>query len=271
MDASGRPMISLGMKGLIYVELRCRKLNMDVHSSRAPLLPSASWRLVKALNELTDAEGRIAIPGWRQGVRGPGDPDLKLLKGIPVDAERVKKEFGVSELLHGKAGLEALRDLLYEPTCNIAGLKAGYQGEGSKTVLPAEARAKMDLRLVYDQSAERCLKLLRRHLKGRGFGDVEVAVLSKIDPSHTPADAPIAKAAAGAARAVYGQEAVIYPKHHASGPDCLFTKNLGLHSVWTGCAPEAGRAHAPNEFIGLDDYRLGMLYACELIKRFARS
>ncbi len=268
MDPSGRPMISLGMKGLIYVELRCRKLNRDVHSSRAPLLPSASWRLVKALNELTDAEGRISIPGWRQGILGPSDLDLKLLKGTPFDEERVKKEFGVSELLHGKAGLEALRDLLYEPTCNIAGLTAGYQGAGTKTVLPAEARAKMDLRLVYDQNADRCLELLKRHLNARGFADIEVEVLGKIDPSHTPADAPIARAAVNAARAVYGQEPVIYPKHYASGPDYLFTRNLGFHSVWTGCAPEGGRMHAPNEFIGVDDYRLGILYACELINRF---
>jgi len=269
MDPSGRPMISLGMKGLVYVELRCRKLNKDVHSSRAPLLPSAPWRLVKALNELTDAEGRVAIPGWRQGILEPGELDLELLRGIPFDAERMKKDFGVSELLHRKVGLEALRDFLYEPTCNIAGLTAGYQGEGSKTVLPAEARAKVDMRLVYDQSAERCLRLLKQHLKATGFADIEVEVLGKIDPSHTPVDAPIARAAADASEAVYGQKPVIYPKHHASGPDYLFTRNLGLHSVWTGCAPEGGRMHAPNEFIGVDDYRLGILYACELINRFS--
>ncbi len=271
MDPSGRPMISLGMKGLIYVELRCRKLKRDVHSSKASLLPSASWRIVKALNELTDADGRISIPGWREGIVEPSTHDLNLLREIPFDEDRIKAEFGVSDFLHGKSGFQALRDFLYEPTCNIAGLIAGYQGEGSKTVLPAEARAKLDLRLVYDQDADRCLSLLREHLKSRGFGDVEVSVFGKINPSHTPSDAPIARAAAEAATAVYREKPVIYPKHHASGPDCLFTKNLGLHSVWTGCAPGNGRAHAPNEFIGLEDFRLGILYACELISRFAQN
>ncbi len=270
LDPSGRPMITLGMKGLIYVELRCRKGRTDLHSSKAALVPSAAWRLVDALCTLRDEDGRIAIPGWEEGKLEPTDEDMELMAKIPFDEEKTQEELGVSEFLRDAHGMEALRGYLYDPTCNIAGLTSGYQGEGSKTVLPAEARAKLDMRLVYDQDPGRCVQLLRSHLAGKGFSDVEVVLLGSAEPSHTPIDAPIARAAARAAEAVYEVEPVIYPKHHASGPDYLFSKTLGLHSIWTGCAPAFGNAHGPNEFIGLEDYRLGILYACELMERFAK-
>ncbi len=268
-DPSGRPMISLGMKGLIYLELESRKADRDAHSSKAALLPSAAWRLMQALNTLRDSHGRISIEGWEEGLVEPGEREMELMRNIPFDEEEVKREYGVSELLNGRHGLDALRGYLYEPTCNIAGLTSGYQGEGSKTVLPSQARAKMDMRLVYDQKADRCIELLRKHLSDNGFQDLEVKCLSKLEPSHTPVDAPIAKAAAAACREVYGQEAVIYPKHHASGPDYLFTKDLGIHSIWTGCPPADGHAHAPNEFIGPEDFRMGIMYACQIMRRFA--
>jgi len=269
LDPSGRPMISLGMKGLLYLELRCRKARADSHSSMAALIPSAAWRLIEALNSLRDEDGRIAIAGWEEGLVQPTKEEEELMTKIPFDEEEMKREFGVDEFIHDRHGLEALRGLLYEPTCNIAGLSSGYEGEGSKTVLPGLAMAKLDLRLVYDQGAQRCLRLFREHLQRKGFGDVEVVPLGTLEPSHTPVSAPVVRAAAKAALSVYGREAVIYPRHHASGPDYLFTKNLGLHSIWTGCSPAFGNAHAPNEFIGIEDFRLGVLYAAELISSFA--
>jgi acetylornithine deacetylase/succinyl-diaminopimelate desuccinylase-like protein len=262
-------MITLGMKGLLYVELKCRIGRADMHSSRAALVQSASWRLVKALDTLRDLDGRIDIPGWSDGKLEPTEQDMELIGKIPFDEEAAKEEMGVDEFLKDAHGVEALRDFLYEPTCNIAGLTAGYQGEGAKTVLPTEASAKLDMRLVYDQDPRRCLKLLREHLSAGGFSDIEVNPLGICEPSHTPADAPIARAAAAAAVEVYGTEPVIYPKHHASGPDYLFSKNLGLHSIWTGCTPAYGNIHAPNEFIGLEDFKLGIRYAAGLIHRFA--
>jgi len=268
MDPSGRPMITLGMKGLLYVQLKCRVGSADMHSSRAALVPSASWRLVRALNTLRDESGRVTVPGWMEGKLEPTGVDMELIKKIPFDEDAAKEEMGVDGFLNDSHGVEALRDFLYEPTCNIAGLTAGYQGEGVKTVLPAEASAKLDMRLVYDQSPRRCLELLRRHLDAGGFSDVEVIPLGICEPSHTPVDAPIARAAATAAREVYGTDPVIYPKHHASGPDYLFSKNLGLHSIWTGCSPAYGNIHAPNEFTGLEDFRLGIRYAVEVINQF---
>jgi acetylornithine deacetylase/succinyl-diaminopimelate desuccinylase-like protein len=269
MDPSGRPLVSLGMKGLVYVQLRCKKTKTDLHSSKAALLPSAAWRLVKALDTIRDDEGRVAIAGWEEGKLEPGEEDVRLMESIPFDEEEIKEGYGVSEFVGGRHGLEALEGYLYDPTCNIAGLTSGYQGEGVKTVMPAEATAKMDFRIVYDQRADRCLQLIKEHLRSKGFPDVEVVLLGSSEPSHTPSNAPVARAAMEAARTVYGRDPVVYPKHYASGPDHLFTNNLSLHSIWTGCAPAHGGGHAPNEFIGLEDYRLGILYACELICRFA--
>ncbi len=271
LDPSGRPMISLGMKGLVYVELRCKKAGTDLHSSKAALVQSAAWRLVEALSSLRDEEGRIAIRGWTEGKLEPTRRDIELMEKIPFDEDSIKEELGVETLLGDAHGMEALKAFLYEPTCNIAGLTSGYQGEGLKTVLPAEARAKLDMRIIYNQDPDRCLRLLRQHLIERGFADIEVVALGTCQPSHTPPDAPVARAAEAAARKVYGKEPVIYPKHHASGPDYLFSKNLGLHSIWTGCPPANANAHAPNEFIGIEDYRLGIVYAAELIREFSRA
>jgi acetylornithine deacetylase/succinyl-diaminopimelate desuccinylase-like protein len=271
LDPSGRPMISLGMKGLVYVELRCRKARADLHSSKAALVPSAAWHLIEALSTLRDDSGRIAVKGWREGKLEPTPRDMELMERIPFDEKAIKEEMGVEGFLGDAHGIEALKAFLYEPTCNIAGLTSGYQGEGLKTVLPAEARAKLDMRIVYDQRPERCLRLLREHFLQRGFGDIDVNLLGSCQPSHTPPDAPVVRSAAAAAQRVYGRDPVIYPKHHASGPDYLFSKNLGLHSIWTGCPPAHANAHAPNEFIGIEDYRLGIVYAAELIRGFSKS
>jgi len=269
LDASGRPTVTLGMKGLLYVELRCRATSRDAHSSMAPILPSAPWRLVCALKTLRGGDGEILIPGWREGLVEPGRRELDMIAKIPWDEGKVREEYGVSAFLRGLSGPALLKQLLYEPTCNIAGLSSGYEGEGSKTVLPSTAMAKLDFRLVYDQDPNRCLSLLRRHLDEHGFADVEIRQLGMLEPSHTDPDAPIARACREAAVDAYGCEAVVYPKNPASGPDYVFTKRLGLDSVWTGCAPAFGGAHSPNEFIGIEDFRRGIVYASRVVELFS--
>ena len=268
LHPSGRPSISLGVKGMLYVELRCRGARTDLHSSQAPIIVNPAWRVVWALNTIKPPGGGIAVKGWYDDVRSPMEEELKLLSEIPFEEEILKKELGVEEFLDGVKGLEALKRLVYEPTANIAGISSGYTGVGSKTVLPCEAMAKIDFRLVVDQDPYRLLKLLRKHLDERGFKDIEIVELGTLLPSRTPPSAPIAQATMKASEKVYGAKPVVYPNSAGSGPDFVFTKILGLHSIWTGCSPPLAKAHAPNEFNTVEHMVKGVLYAAEIMENF---
>ncbi len=267
-DPSGRPSINLGLKGILYVELRCTGAKSDLHSSYAPLVVNPSWRLVWALNTLKNIDERLKIPGWYDGVKSPIPEEAVLIKEIPFDEKRLLEEYGVAGFLRELHGVEALRALVYDPTCTICGFDSGYTGSGSKTVLPRRAMVKLDFRLVYDQNPNDLYEKLKRHLQQNGFGDVEVVKLGALEPSKTPATAPIAKATMKAAEEVYGVRPVVYPNAAGSGPDYLFTKRLGLGSVWTGCSPSFSHAHAPNEFTTVDAFMRGIRYASTIMKEF---
>jgi len=274
LDYKGRPAISLGLKGILSVELRCRTAKTDGHSSLAPLIENPAWRLIEVLKSLKDEGGRILIEGWYDDVKVPTEEDIRLLEEISGEdhersIEELKKHFGVENLLGNVKGLEAVKKLMFEPTCNIAGLCSGYVGPGSKTVLPSEAYAKIDFRLVYDQDPSELFEKLKMHMETGGFKDIEVKLLSILEPSKTPASAPIVKAVKMAAEGTYGVKPQVAPMSPGSGPDYLFTKRLGVHSVWTGCAPPFSNAHAPNEFITREAFLNGILYASSIMEHFA--
>ena len=148
VDSKNRPIIDLGMKGLLYVELTLRESKMDAHSSLAVLIKNPAWRLVEAIKTLRDSSGKILIKDWYKEVQPLTKSDIKILKSFPFDEKEFKKEYGVKKFLGNKTGLEVKKSLVAEPTCNIAGIVSGYYGEGAKTILPAEARVKIDFRLV---------------------------------------------------------------------------------------------------------------------------
>jgi acetylornithine deacetylase/succinyl-diaminopimelate desuccinylase-like protein len=168
-DPTGRPTISLGCKGILYVELRVRSANRDLHSSWGAAVPNAAWRLTAALSILKDLETeRVLIPGFYDRVQAPSSLLLELADREPFDVASYGQLFGTEGVLLGWGGREARRHYLFDPTCTICGLSSGYQGPGGKTVLPAEAMAKLDFRLVPDQSPEEILELLRGYLAAEG-------------------------------------------------------------------------------------------------------
>lgn len=268
LDPSGRPSINLGLKGILYVELRCRGARTDLHSSTAPLVVNPSWRLVWLLNTFKGVDEGIAIEGWYDDVKPPTPEELELVGDIPFDEGQLQREYGITGFLRDLHDKEALKALIYSPTCTVCGFESGYTGPGSKTVLPSRAMVKVDFRLVYDQNPDALFEALKRHVEGHGFGDVEVVKLGTLEPSKTPVTAPIARVVMGAAEEVYGVKPVVYPNSAGSGPDYLFTKRLGLGSVWTGCAPPFSHAHAPNEFITTDAFMTGIRYASAVIQGF---
>ncbi len=269
LHETGRAEIDLGVKGLLYVELRCRKAKRDLHSSYAPIVENPAWRLVWAMSTIKSPDDKILIKGWYDDVESFTPAQSKLVGKIPFRSETFLNDFGIKKFLKADNAREALKRYLTEPTCTICGFQTGYTGPGSKTVLPGSAMLKIDFRLVYNQNPRKQLQLLRDHLHAHGFDDIQIKPLGFLEPSRTNPSAPIAKAAAKAARITYGLEPVIFPRNAASGPDYVFTKRLGMDSIWTGSAPAFARAHAPNEFTTVDYFEAGIRYMAAIMQSYA--
>jgi acetylornithine deacetylase/succinyl-diaminopimelate desuccinylase-like protein len=264
------PIQYLGLRGICYVELSVETAIIDVHSGLGgSIFPNAAWRLVWALSTLKGEDERIKIPGHYDAVKPPSERDRKLLEALPETSEEYKLRYGVDHFLRNLTGGLDLRIAeVFEPTCTICGLASGYQGEGSKTVLPARASAKVDFRLVPDQTPEQVLKSLRAHLDHEGFPDVQIKFLGGEEPARTDPDDPFVALVVEAARLVYAQPMQIVPMSGGSGPSHAFVHNLHLPVVSAGIGHPGSQAHAPNENIRLDLYLKGAKHIVRILKEF---
>ncbi|MDE3113331.1 MAG: M20/M25/M40 family metallo-hydrolase, partial [Chloroflexota bacterium] len=224
------------------------------HSSLATILPNAAWRLVWALSTLKNERDEITVDGLMDHVRTPSRGDLALLDALPFDEAETAKLHGVGGFNRGLTGTPLKVKHFLEPTCTICGLTSGYSGEGSKTVLPAVASAKLDFRLVPDLTPELVEDVLRKHLDRRGFTDVEVEPAHGELPSRWPADTEVARAAVSALRATYGTDPVVYPLMVGSGPMAQVCDALRIPVVGFGSGNAGSANHAPNENIKVSDY-----------------
>jgi len=270
-DRHGRPEVYLGLKGVLSVELQCQGAVKDVHSANAPLVPSPVWRLVWALNTLKNEKEEILIEGFYDSVERPSKKEIECLKDIPFEEEEEKKELGLKVFLHNLSGVEALRALLYQPTCTINGVLSGYTGPGSKTVLPNKAMAKLDFRLVSHQTPDEIVEKLRKHLKKHGFGDIRVIMHGSTEPTKTPITDDFVKTVVKTAGKAYGQKAVVYPTSAGSGPMHLFRNLLGYPVVSVGCSHPEANGHAPNENLNIDSFVKGTKFMAMIMQSFGAS
>jgi acetylornithine deacetylase/succinyl-diaminopimelate desuccinylase-like protein len=271
IDHVGRPELVLGVKGLAYVELVYKGLADDQHSSVAVIAPSPVWHLVEALMTLRDPSGKVLIDGFYDDVVEPSKKDLELLATIPFEEEAERNRLGVEEFVDGATGFELIRRMYFEPTCNIAGIVAGFTVPGaSKTVLPKEAMAKLDMRLVPDQDPNDIVSKLRKHLDSRGFADIEINYFSMGHPVRSPGDSLIGRAAIAASREVFSVPASIAPMMIGTGPMYPVARTLGIPVVSPAgvCRPESN-IHAPNENVRVEDFLDIVEYTVAWIKAFA--
>lgn len=273
VDYEGRPRQSLGMRGICYVELSVESMAQDAHSGLGgSIFPNAAWRLTWALNTLKDQNERVLIPGFYDNVLPPSERDLELLAALPEEADELKEMFGFDQFLLGIEGGVALqKTAVFEPTCTICGLTAGYQGPGSKTVLPAKATAKIDFRLVPDQRPDEIVAKLRAHLDANGFQDVQVRYLGGGRPAKVDPDDPFVQIANETAVEVYGTDPIVEPIIGGSGPNYPFIHTLGLPLISAGVGYPGSNVHAPNENMTLNNFILGTRHTAYIIERFAQS
>jgi acetylornithine deacetylase/succinyl-diaminopimelate desuccinylase-like protein len=255
-DSKGNVAVYLGSKGVIELELVAsgkkwkRGPKDDIHSSLKAMVDSPAWRLVAALNTLVTPDGNTpAIDGWFENVRPLTSREKELIAELARsgDEQEYKQLLGVTHWIDDLPYAKALERLASQPTVNIEGLVAGYTGPGGKTILPGRAVAKLDLRLVPNQTREEAVKKLRAHLDEHGFGDVETNVTGGYDPTETPEDSRIIRAELATYERA-GVKAIVNPRLAGSWPGAVFTAPpLSLPAGHFGLGHGSG-AHAPDEY-----------------------
>lgn len=267
VNEDGTPIQYAGLRGIAYVELFVETASIDAHSGLGgSIFPNAAWRLVWALASLKGPDERIRLPGFYDKVRPPSERDLELLAQLPDEAPVLKSRFGLKSFLKGlTGGVELAREEVFSPTCTICGLTSGYQGPGSKTVLPARASAKVDFRLVPDMRPEDVLRQLREHLDANGFSDVGIQDLGHEPPARTNPDDPFLQMVVRSAEEVYARPQLIAPMTGGSGPNYLFVEDLGLPVATAGVGYPGNQVHAPNENLVIDNFVAGVRHTARIL------
>jgi acetylornithine deacetylase/succinyl-diaminopimelate desuccinylase-like protein len=254
------PSITIALRGMLYVQIDVTGTDVDLHSGGyGGAVENPANALARIIAGLKDEQGRILVPGFYDDVVELTDQERRRLAELPFDEEAYLARLGLPEL-HGEAGYTTLERRGARPTLDVNGLWGGFQGEGSKTIIPAHAHAKVSCRLVTAQDPDRIFEALRDHVLAIAPAGIRVDVtkLGGGHPSLTPIDHPATQAAARALAATFGREPV-YIREGGSIPVCAtFEQTLGLPVVLLGFDPPDQRAHAPNEWMDLDNYETGI-------------
>ena len=270
VDQKNRPIIGLGMKGLLYVELTVKESIRDVHSSFAVIIKNPAWKLVQALNTMRDKNGKILIKGWYDDILPLSKNDIKLIQKEPFDANGFKKEYGVKNFVNNKNPLDAKKALASGITCNIAGIDSGYTGDGAKTVLPGSAKVKIDFRLVPNMDPKKLVNLLQKHLLDNGFNDITINVLNAESAARTNPSEKIVNTVCESTKKIFG-DFVLNISNAGTGPMHAFAHILSVPCISVGASYIFCRMHSPNEFAKIDLLHKTTKNICLIMENFSRS
>jgi acetylornithine deacetylase/succinyl-diaminopimelate desuccinylase-like protein len=256
VDENGLPVLRFGVRGVLNFELRARGANRDLHSGNwGGVAPNPLWTLVHLLGTMKNDRGEVTIDGFYEAV-GPLTPlEQEALAALPVDLEATRRSLGVARL-DAPAERGFYERLSAWPTFTINGLHGGYGGPGSKTVLPHEAFAKCDMRLVEAQTAEDIFAKVEAHVR-RYAPVVEIVWQGAMDPSRTPIESPYTAPLRAAITAAQGAPQLV-PAMGGSLPDYVFTKTLGIPAFQIPYANADEANHAPNENLEVERFFNGI-------------
>jgi acetylornithine deacetylase/succinyl-diaminopimelate desuccinylase-like protein len=264
LHASGRPTVKFGVRGIASFELRARGARRDVHSGNfGGVVPNPLWTLVHLLATMKNQSGEITIEGLHDAIVAPTPLERAAAARLPIDLEAIKAELGLSRL-DEPVDRPFFDRLMFHPTLTINGLHGGYGGPGTKTVLPNEAVAKCDIRLVEAQTPDEIFAKVAAHVR-RHAPDVEFVPQGSMAPSKTPMDSPYAEVIRRAIVLAQGVEPLLYPATGGSLPDYVFTKILGVPAFVVPYANADEANHAPNENLKLDCFINGIRTGAALL------
>jgi len=262
-DTRGRVSMHLGLKGIVYLDLICRggrkggPTDDSVHGSVSAWISSPVWRLIRALGSLTDEKENIKIPGFYDNVVPPGKQDIRLLRKLEktFNEKAFLREMKSLCFKYDRHGLSLLKRGLYSPIINIDGFQAGYDGAGTKTILPRKATAKIDIRFGPRMEPEEVVEKLERYLQDQGFDDIQVRVRDNYTWSKTDFMESVVQKMLRVYRS-HGIEPQVWPIATWAAPYFVFSRILGLPVV-SGGLGHGGKQHVANEYMtvkGLRDF-----------------
>jgi acetylornithine deacetylase/succinyl-diaminopimelate desuccinylase-like protein len=253
---TGVPLVILGVRGELYVELTAWGAKWDNHSgNKGGIVPNPAWKIIDLLQTMRDRQGKVTIEGFYDGVNPPDSATMDLIRKLPFDKEKTRAAIGYDGF-----DMDAetyYRKLMLEPTFNIAGFTSGYGGEGAKTIIPAKAVLKVDFRLVGSQDPEDIFQKVSSHIK-KHAPDVQIKFVGALKPSRTGSDLPPIQRVIEAVREAYEMEPMIQPSLGGSLPDSVWTSTLGVPSVLVPYANADESNHAPNENMDIEKFFAGI-------------
>jgi acetylornithine deacetylase/succinyl-diaminopimelate desuccinylase-like protein len=272
MIANDVPSIDSGLRGLSYVEVEVTGPNRDLHSGvYGGAVTNPINALCAMIAQMHDAHGRITIPGFYDQVQELSQAERGELNRAPFDEEVYMKNLGISAL-RGEEGYNTMERTGIRPTLDVNGIWGGYTGEGSKTVLPSKAFAKISMRLVPHQSSESATELFSRYFRSIAPSGVEVEVRPHHggEPVVTPTDSVAFRAASLAMRDTFGVSPIPTRGGGSIPIVALFEKELGLKSVLMGFGLDSDALHSPNEHYGVFNYFKGIETIPHFFAHYAR-
>ena len=260
------PIIALGVKGMLYVELRLTTMTRDLHSQYAPVLPSAAWQMVELLSKIKK-DGRCLIPGFYDDVIPIPPQEREIYDRLPDIRDNLKQTYNAYPSYDPELGYYG--QLNGMPSCNISGLLSGHVGEGTATVLTSRAMARIDMRLVAAQDGEKILKSLKQYIRDLGYDNVEVICHGITPPSKTPIDTPYLAPVERATNAVFGKS-MVYPNRPSTAPDYFWTSLLKTPTIQVRWCDFDSDNHAPNEHLTLSNYLRGIRLTATALHEISR-
>ncbi len=263
----GVPAVTTATKGLIYKEVIFRGPKKDLHSgSFGGAVANPANELAKLIASFHDADGRVNIPGFYDRVKEMSPEEIKIMKGLPYDEKAFLADVG-SPKTYGEKGYDALHRRWARPTLDVNGIYGGYMKEGSSTIIPSMAGAKVSMRLVPDQRAEEIERLFEETVRARVPGTVTAEIKSHAScgPYLADVQSPGMQASRKAVAMGFGKEPVLIREGGSLPILPMLKQVLGADSLMLGyCLPNCN-AHSPNEFLHVRDFEAGMRSSAALL------
>lgn len=271
MIANDAPSIDVGLRGLSYVEVEVTGPNRDLHSGvYGGAVANPINILAKMIASMHDENNYITIPGFYDEVQTLSEAERAELNKAPFNLDEYKKDLGIEDVW-GEKGYTTLERTGIRPTLDVNGIWGGYTGEGSKTVLPSKAFAKISMRLVPNQGSDKITGLFQKHFESIAPKGVKVVVRPHHggEPVVTPTDSPAYLAAAKAMETTFGKQPIPTRGGGSIPIVALFEKELGLKSVLMGFGLDSDALHSPNEHYGIFNYLKGIETIPYFFKNYA--
>ena len=266
------PSITCGLRGLAYMEVTVTGPDRDLHSGLfGGAVANPANVLARMINQLIDAEGRIAIPGFYDEVRELTPAERKAFNKAPFKLADYKRSLSIGDV-EGEAGYTTLERTGVRPSLDVNGIWGGYTGEGSKTVIPSKASAKISMRLVPNQHPDKIARLFTKYFRSIAPKSVKVEVRSLHGghPYVAPTDMPAYRAAEKAIVATFGKKPLPFYSGGSIPIISGFERILGIKSLLLGFGLSEDAIHSPNESFGLEQFRLGLMTIPRFYAHFAQ-